>query len=440
MNHFQSFNLPQPLLHSLEKLAFTEATPIQVSAIPPALEGKDILGSARTGTGKTAAFGIPLIAHLLANPTNCALILTPTRELATQVNKMLKELIYDMPIKTALLIGGEPIFKQFQQLRKHPRLVIGTPGRVNDHIDRRSLQLARTHFLVLDETDRMLDMGFSLQIDQIVEHLPAKRQTLLFSATLPGNIIKLAAKYMHEPVRVAVSADVITATGVKQDVVRLAERDKYQQLVTELTQREGSVIVFVKTKWGAEQMAHQLRSEKHSADAIHGDLRQRQRDKVIQGFRDSKYRIMVATDIAARGLDIAHVRHVINYDLPQSPEDYVHRIGRTARAGSEGFALSFVTPSERHKWQAIDRLINPNSRQTQDDSRSQPRSGSSYKSGSGSGASAGAGPKKKWFKTTDSRKKPAAFGDRPKSAYPNKSSCVKPSSSSSTRKIFRAST
>lgn len=403
MNQFEAFNLPKTLLQSLEKLGFTEPTPIQSSAIPQALEGKDILGSAQTGTGKTAAFGIPLITHLLNHPSQSALVLTPTRELAVQVMKMLKNLLGQAPIKAALLIGGEPIFKQFQQLKVKPRLIIGTPGRINDHLMRGRLPLDKVDFLVLDETDRMLDMGFSEQIDAILEHVPQKRQTLLFSATLPKNIVKMAEKYMHEPVRISVGSTTLAAPLIKQDVLRISEQNKYKQLTTELLQRDGSIIVFVKTKHNAEQMTNQLRREQHSVDTIHGDLRQRQRERAIKGFRDSKYRIMVATDIAARGLDIAHVKHVINYDLPQCPEDYIHRIGRTARAGAEGFALSFVTPSEQRKWTAIDRLINPNHKPEKDPYRG----GSSKSSRGGSGS----GQKKKWFQSPNATRRA-----RPKTA------------------------
>lgn len=362
MEDFSSLGLPQPLMQALERMQFTKPTPIQAQAIPPALEGKDILGSAQTGTGKTGAFGIPLVAKLMQNPRGSALILTPTRELAVQVMKALEAMLgKGSPIKTALLIGGESMPKQLQALRMRPapRLIVGTPGRVNDHLSRGSLMLHDTGFLVLDETDRMLDMGFSIQIEKILKFLPQKRQTLLFSATLPSNISTLAKQYLTDPVRVSVGATSAPVAKIKQDVVHTAEKDKYAHLLQELDDREGSIIVFVKTKWGAEKMAGRLRDEHHSADAIHGDLRQNKRDRVINAFRNRKHRIMVATDIAARGLDIPHIEHVINYDLPQCPEDYIHRIGRTARAGAEGSSLCFVTPADKSKWHAINRLINP---------------------------------------------------------------------------------
>ncbi len=362
MQNFSDAALPQALLQSLARMNFTTPTPIQCEAIPLALEGKDILGSAQTGTGKTGAFGIPLVARLLSQPTGTALVLTPTRELAVQVLDALRQMLgASSPIHTALLIGGEPMPKQFQQLRMKPRLVVGTPGRINDHLERGSLSLADTRFLVLDETDRMLDMGFGIQLDRIAKHIPTERQTLMFSATLPANIVKLADKYLSSPVRISVGSTTTPTAKIKQEIIHTAETEKYGRLVGELERREGSIIVFVKTKWGAEKLAEKLNRNDHSADAIHGDLRQNKREKVIQNFRDSRYRIMVATDIAARGLDIPHIAHVINYDLPQCPEDYIHRIGRTARAGAEGQAVNLITPQDGAKWRAIHRLMNPGS-------------------------------------------------------------------------------
>lgn len=361
MPSFADLNLPQPIMQSLERLKFTTPTPIQAQAIPPGLQGKDILGTAQTGTGKTLAFGIPLITKLMAASRGSALIMTPTRELAVQVLDALKQLLGPYStIGTALLIGGESMPKQLDQLRRRPRLLVGTPGRINDHLVRGSLMLHDTQFLVLDEMDRMLDMGFEIQIEKILKFLPQQRQTLLFSATLPDNIQKLSQKYLREPVRISVGSTNATATKVTQEVVHTTDADKYGKLIEQLNARQGSIILFVKTKYGAEKMATRLSRAGHSADAIHGDLRQNKRDRVIQNFRDKKHRIMVATDIAARGLDIPHIEHVINYDLPQAPEDYIHRIGRTARAGAEGSAICFVTPADHDKWRAIQRLLNPN--------------------------------------------------------------------------------
>lgn len=352
--------LPEALIHTLQHMQFNKPTSIQAEAIPLALQGKDILGSAQTGTGKTGAFAIPLVARLLSNPHGSALVMTPTRELATQVMSQVQAMLgKKSKISSALLIGGDSIPKQLTQLRNRPRVIVGTPGRINDHLKRGSLKLHDTDFLVLDETDRMLDMGFSIQIETIMKYMPAKRQTLLFSATLPKNIVRIAENYLNDPVRVAVNKTLIPATNIKQDILRISEADKYPNLLSQLNEREGSVIVFVKTKYGTEKMAAKLLKEGHSADAIHGDLRQNKRDRVITAFRNKKHRILVATDVAARGLDIPHIEHVINYDLPQCAEDYIHRIGRTARAGSKGFALNLVTPADKGKWDAINRLLNP---------------------------------------------------------------------------------
>ncbi len=360
MQNFRSFGLSQKLIDSLDYLKFDTPTPIQEKVIPLALDGKDILGSAQTGTGKTGAFGIPLVEKLLQSSRGSALIMTPTRELAVQVMRSLEGFLGKQKtvIKTALLIGGESVFKQIQQLRKRPRLIVGTPGRINDHLDRGTLKLHDTGFLVLDETDRMLDMGFVNQIDTIVKYMPKQRQTLLFSATLPKNIITLSEKYLHMPERVALGETTVAAENIKQEVLHVADEDKKDILIEQLDKREGSVIIFVKTKIGADKMARRLRKDNHSAEAIHGNLSHHKRERVISGFRHSKYRILVATDIAARGLDISHVKHVVNYDLPQCPEDYIHRIGRTARAGAEGSAICFVSSADKSKWRAINRLMN----------------------------------------------------------------------------------
>ncbi len=380
LTDFASAPLPAALIRSLERMGFTTPTPIQAEAIPVALAGKDILGSAQTGTGKTGAFGIPLVAHLLTHTEAAALILLPTRELASQVMDALQKMIGQNPIRTALLIGGDSMSKQLQQLRAKPRLIVGTPGRINDLLLRKTLQLNTIEFLVLDETDRMLDMGFGIQLEAIARHLTAPtRQTMLFSATLPKNIMKLASSYLTDPVRIAIGHTHETAADVVQEHARLQEAEKYPRLLRELDEREGSVIVFVKTKHGADKLADKLSREDHQADALHGDLRQNRRDRVIANFRKKKYRILVATDVAARGLDIPHIEHVINYDLPQSPEDYIHRIGRTARAGAKGHALTLLAPQDAGKWRAIQRLLNPSEFSQEDEY--EPRSGRNHKHG-----------------------------------------------------------
>ena len=354
---FDHFGLPPKLLQSIHRMNFTTPTPVQAAAIPLAMAGKDILGSAQTGTGKTGAFGIPLIAKLMEQADSTALVMTPTRELAAQVADMLAQLIPVPNIKLAVLIGGEAMPKQFRQLTAGPRIIVGTPGRINDHLRRSSLKLSKASFLVLDETDRMLDMGFGPQLDEIMKFMPKERQTMMFSATLPDNIVKLSRKYMDKPERVAVGSLTSPITKIKQETIKLDEKSKYEQLMVELEERKGSIVIFVKTKFGAQRLSDKLCKEDHRADAIHGDLQQRKRDRVIADFREKRFRILVATDVAARGLDIPHIEHVINYDLPQVAEDYIHRIGRTARAGAEGSAVNFVTPIDGAKWRAIYKLI-----------------------------------------------------------------------------------
>ncbi len=354
MTQFTDFGLSPFIIESLNRMKITTPTPVQQQSIPLALQGKDLLASAQTGTGKTIAYLLPIIAQMQQSSRGNALILAPTRELADQIKNALLLLIgKNEHREVALLIGGAPIYKQFIALKKQPRFIIGTPGRIIDHLERRSLSLSHTKFLVLDETDRMLDMGFSEDLETIAKQLPTERQTMMFSATMPKDIIKLSYKYLNNPEHVKIGEVTKVAAKIVQTTLKATSNEKFPKLLDELAQREGSVIIFVRTKISAAQLSDRLRRHEHRADAIHGDLRQRQRDEVIRNFRSQKNRILVATDIAARGLDIPHIMHVINYDLPQSPEDYIHRIGRTARAGMEGFALSFVAPSESRKWQAI---------------------------------------------------------------------------------------
>ena len=362
MENFLSLKLEETLFESLAKINFKTPTPIQAKAIPIALGGKDILGTAQTGTGKTGAFGIPLVNHLLKTKKETALVITPTRELATQVMQTLNNLIGRGNIRTALLIGGDSMQKQLKQMRRNPRLIVGTPGRINDHLKRKTLRLNNTSFLVLDESDRMLDMGFTPQINQVLETVPKKHQTLLFSATLPINILRLAEKYLNQPVRISVGSTSTPIEKIKQEVLRVNDGDKYNQLIKEIYTRQGSILIFVKTRRNAERMVKRLKYDDHDADAIHGNLRQNKRDRVIKAFRNNHFRILVGTDVASRGLDIPAIKHVINFDLPQVPEDFIHRIGRTARAGAEGSALSFIGNEDRAKWNAIQRLIDPNFR------------------------------------------------------------------------------
>ena len=362
MENFLSLKLEETLIESLAKINFKTPTPIQAKAIPVALEGKDILGTAQTGTGKTGAFGVPLINYLLKTKNDTALVMTPTRELATQVMQTMNNLVGRGNIRTALLIGGDSMQKQQKQMRRNPRLIVGTPGRINDHLKRKTLRLNNTTFLVLDESDRMLDMGFTPQINQVLETVPKKHQTLLFSATLPKDILKLAEKYLNQPVRISVGSTSTPIEKIKQEALQVNDGDKYNQLIKEIYTRKGSILIFVKTRRNAEKMVKRLKYDDHDADAIHGNLRQNKRDRVIKAFRNNHFRILVGTDVASRGLDIPAIKHVINFDLPQVPEDFIHRIGRTARAGAEGSALSFIGNGDRLKWNAIQKLINPNFR------------------------------------------------------------------------------
>ncbi len=357
---FADFNLPPALATALAKMNYVTPTPIQAESIPHVLQGRDLMATAMTGSGKTAAFSVPMISRMLTNSRGTALILVPTRELAQQVEKVVKEMlgIYST-IKSALLIGGDSMPLQIQALRARPRIIVGTPGRVIDHLERGNLMLHDTSYLVLDEMDRMLDMGFEDQILKILKFLPQQRQTLLFSATLPPQIIKISERYLKDPVRITVGEVNKAADKIVQEVRHIHQDEKYNVLLEELKKRDGTVIIFVRSKMGTEKLSSKLKKSGFSSDAIHGDLEQRQRESVLQAFRDKKHRILVATDIASRGLDIPHIEHVVNYDLPMAPEDYIHRIGRTARAGAEGAAVSFITGEDRIKWNAIQKLINP---------------------------------------------------------------------------------
>ena len=361
MTGFDQFGLHPDLLKALQNMGYDAPTPVQKETIPLALEGKDILGSAQTGTGKTGAFSIPLVEKMLRYPRGSALVLTPTRELGKQVLDIITQLLKNKPsIKTAFLIGGESMPKQIQQLRMRPRVIVGTPGRIEDLLVRGDMMLHDTGFLVLDETDRMLDLGFADQLKTIMKYLPDRRQTLLFSATLPKNITKLSQQYLTFPERVAIGSTENTADNLTQKVVYLPAAKKATELTAQLKEREGTVIVFVNTKKGCDQLAQKLKGKAFAAEAIHCDLRQSERHQVLESFRDNKYRVLVATDVAARGLDIPHIAHVINYDLPQAPEDYIHRIGRTARAGAEGQALCLISANDEEKWEAIRKLLDEN--------------------------------------------------------------------------------
>ena len=359
--NFSELPIDNKLKNSIRFADFITPTPIQSKSIPISLSGKDILGTAQTGTGKTLAFTIPMINKLLIDKNTMALIVCPTRELATQVMQtVLKLNVREIGIGNALLIGGESMQKQLKKLKKRARIIVGTPGRINDHLKRQSLNLSKVSYLVLDETDRMLDMGFTPQIETILKFIPKEHQTLLFSATLPNNILRISEKYLNNPERIAIGSLSTPIEKIKQETFQITQDKKYHELINQLVERSGSILVFVKTKHGADKIVKRLKYDGHSADAIHGNLRQSKRDRVINNFRNGKIRILIATDVAARGLDIPLIKHVINYDLPQVPEDYIHRVGRTGRAGKEGSSLTFITPNDRSMWNSISRLIDPN--------------------------------------------------------------------------------
>ena len=406
MTNFNEFGLSERLTHTLDAIGFTKATPIQAAAIPLALQGRDILGSAQTGTGKTGAFSIPMIEYLYNNPEKTAIVLTPTRELAKQV----LDAIHSMTSKkaklnTAFIIGGDSYGKQFAQLRNNPRIIVGTPGRINDHLDKKAIDLSKCGFLVLDETDRMLDMGFGVQLERINKHLPSTRQTLLFSATMPHNIMTLAQKYLRNPERISMGETNVVAPKIKTEILRISHDKKHDEMVRQLNTREGTVIIFVKTKYGTEKMAKRLREDGFTADALHGDLRQRKRDQVMRAFREKKFRILCATDIAARGLDVPHIEHVINHDLPQVAEDYIHRMGRTARAGAEGSALTMISPADNGMWRDIARLLGLESNDNQGDQKRGNGNGKRPQKPFGKN-------KSRWAK--DGKPQKRSWGDKPK--------------------------
>lgn len=397
--NFNEFALHPALQESLTAMNFTEATPIQAMAIPFGLQGRDILGSAQTGTGKTAAFCIPMLDYLMNNPTAHALVMLPTRELATQVHDVARKMTgNEKGIKTALLIGGEPIGKQYVQLNRRPRLIVGTPGRINDHLRGNPDLVDLVSFVVLDEADRMLDMGFSTQIDSILSETAMERQTLMFSATFPDSIIRFSKQYLQNPERISAGVQSKPGENIIQENMNVPQEKKHDELTSQLAKREGSVIIFVRTKHSADKMAARLIKEGHAADALHGGLRQRQREKVIMSFRKDQIRVLVATDVAARGLDVPHIEHVINYDLPQVAEDYIHRIGRTARAGNKGHAVSFISPSERGLWRDIERMLDPNVKY---ESGLREEGGKKFGGKSGGGKSYGGGAGRKPFGRSD---------------------------------------
>ena len=358
MLSFTDSKLNKNLISTLTRLGFHEPTPIQKETIDLVLNNKDVLATAQTGTGKTGAYAIPLVSKLLESPDQTALILLPTRELAAQVDTFIRSLVAGSKLSTTLVIGGLSMRGQANALYHKPNVIIGTPGRILDHLQCRSLNLSNIKLLVLDEADRMLDMGFSEALKAIASYIPSSRQTLLFSATLPNLTIQLTKYYLKDPVRINVGAINTPNSILEQKTIMTQENEKYLRLVEILAEYKKSTIVFVKTKIMAKKLAEKLRREGHNTVAFYGSLTQSNRNAIISAFLRKQYTSIVATDVLSRGIDISHIQCVVNYNLPANPEDYVHRVGRTARAGAKGTAITLVTPHEARIWNSFLKTIN----------------------------------------------------------------------------------
>lgn len=352
---FYGLGIAPKILEVLDRMKFTVPTPIQHKAIPIAAEGKDIIAIAQTGTGKTLAFAIPVIQRLSQGRGNC-LVLVPTRELALQVDETFQKLAPLFGMRSAVIIGGASMLLQIQALRKNPRIIVATPGRLVDHIRERNILLAFVNILILDEADRMLDMGFQPQIDEILKYIPKDRQMMLFSATIPPQIIKIGTSHMKLPINIEIAPSGTVAKGVIQELFIVNKDLKRKLLEKILAQYKGSVLLFCRTKIGASKVTRFIRQIGYSAAEIHANRSLGQRKEALEGFKIGRYRILVATDIASRGIDVTGIELVINYDLPEDAENYVHRIGRTARAGHEGRAISFATPDQKDDIKNIERI------------------------------------------------------------------------------------
>ncbi len=361
---FADLGISDSILEVLRKLNLAVPTPIQRKTIPVAILGQDLIGVAQTGTGKTFAFGIPMLQRLGLTKGQ-GLVITPTRELALQVEESLKKLGHTLGLRTALLIGGEALDRQLFQLRKKPHIIVATPGRLIDHLKRRTFKLDQINTLVLDEADMMLDMGFAPQIQEILKQAPKERQTMLFSATMPAAIVKIAANYMKLPVSIEVAPPGTTASQVDQEIFIIKGEERFDHLEKTLLRYNGSVLVFVRTKHSVKALTIKLQSLGHKAVEIHSNLSLSRRRAALNDFKSKKERILVATDVAARGLDINAIELVINYNLPDNSEDYVHRIGRTGRAGQVGKAITFATAYEQKEIREIEKLINKSIKRTE---------------------------------------------------------------------------
>ena len=354
---FHGLGIAPGLLSLLDSLKFTVPTPIQYKAIPIGIEGKDVIGVAQTGTGKTLAFGIPMVQRLAQHAGGRGLVLVPTRELALQVCEALKGIASAFKLRTIALIGGESMYGQIRNLRTNPQILVATPGRLIDHLNQKFVRLNDVRILVLDEADRMLDMGFQPQVERILQTVPRERQTLLFSATMPPAITRMASTYMQLPVRTEIAPSGTAAENVSQELFVVSRELKGQLLIELLRQYKGSVLLFVRTRRAAAKVAKLVRHSGHTAAEIHADRSQNQRKEALRGFKTGEYRVLVATDIAARGIDVHAIELVLNYDLPDDPDHYVHRIGRTGRAGLEGHAITLACPDQQKDVREIEQLI-----------------------------------------------------------------------------------
>jgi ATP-dependent RNA helicase DeaD len=357
MATFAELGFSGPLLTALVDLGYDEPTPIQEQAIPVLLSGRDVIAQAQTGTGKTAAFALPIVARLTAEMVPQALILAPTRELAMQVAEAIYKYSKGSNARVAPLYGGQPIMRQLRTLQQGVQVVVGTPGRIMDHMRRGTLVLDKVRTVVLDEADEMLDMGFVEDIEYILQQVPENRQTALFSATIPQAVSTLAKKYTRDAARISITSEQLTAPRTRQTYYEVLSRDKLDALCRILdVETPASAMIFCRTRSEADALGESLQGRGYTAEVIHGDLAQTQRDRVMKRFRDGTAELLVATDVAARGLDIPEVSHVVNYDVPNDPEAYVHRIGRTGRAGREGKAITIITPRERRQLMIIQRV------------------------------------------------------------------------------------
>jgi ATP-dependent RNA helicase DeaD len=359
---FADLDLSPIMLAALNRAGFEHATPIQASLIPLALEGEDVIGQARTGTGKTAAFSIPILEQLDSLETTRdpqAIIIVPTRELADQVAKEATRLAYGVPTEIVVLSGGKNMTGQLRQLQNGVQIVVGTPGRIHDHLQRGTLRTDSIWCVVLDEADRMLDIGFRPQIERILRRCPRNRQTLLLSATLPETVRRLAESYMQSPKIIDCSQNAMAVDTIEQRYFTV-EHDQKLGLLRQLLLREQpeQAIVFCRTRRGTDKLQRKLAEDFPSTGCMHGDMAQRERDRVLQQMRDRKLKILVATDVVGRGIDVSTVSHIVNYDVPQDCDDYVHRVGRTGRMGREGIAFTFIVPGEGDMLTSIEQRIN----------------------------------------------------------------------------------